>query len=251
MTLVYCVVDARIVNPKSVLDSRHLLMERSLSMKLSKLIMLSAALLLQQSSAFAIGSESIVKRSETGLTNAWKIDPAHTSAHFTVKHMMVSNVRGDFSKVSGTANYDGKNFDNSSVLAVIDASTVNTNEPNRDQHLKSADFFDVAKYPTISFKSTSVESQPNGFKIIGDLTIHGITKTVTLEAESLPPAIKDPYGNLRTGTEARTKINRKDFGLAFDKMLDNGGALVGDDVDITIDVELIQKPATADSKSTL
>jgi len=207
-------------------------------MKPSRIVMFSAILLLQQSSAFAASAE-------------WKIDPMHTGAHFTVKHMMCSNVRGDFSKVSGTANYDGKSLENSSVSAVIDASSVNTNEAQRDQHLKSPDFFDVAKYPTITFKSTKVETVPEGFKITGDLTMHGVTKPVTLTAEALPPAIKDPHGNLRTGTEATAKINRKDFGIAFDKNIDNGGALVGDDVDITIDVELIQKPATAVSKSTL
>jgi polyisoprenoid-binding protein YceI len=217
-------------------------------MKPSRILMLSAVLLLQQSSAFAV--ESIVKRNDAGL-GVWKIDPAHTSAHFMVKHMMVSNVRGDFSKVSGTANYDGKALSNSSVSAVIDANSINTNEPDRDKHLKSADFFDVAKYPTISFKSTKVEPDANGFKIIGDLTMHGITKSVTLTAEPLPPPIKDPYGNLRIGTEATAKVNRKDFGLSFDQNLDNGGALVGDNVDITIDVELLQKPATAESKSTL
>ncbi len=211
-------------------------------MKPSGIIMLSAVLLLQPSSAFAIGSESSPKLSGTASSNVWKIDPVHTSAHFMVKHMMVSNVRGDFSRISGGANYDGKSLSNSSVTAIIDASSINTNEPGRDQHLKSADFFDVAKYPTMSFKSTKVEADGNTFKIIGDLTMHGITKPITLTAETLPPPIKDPYGNLRTGTEATARVNRKDFGLAFDKNLDNGGALVGDDVDITIDVELVQKP---------
>ncbi len=245
--------------------------------------MFSSVLLFQQSFAYAVGSDSIVKQTGSGLdkyseptaavshrpgergyaranesnevsaalNKVWKIDPMHTSAHFTVRHMMVSNVRGDFPKVSGSVNYDGKNLASSSVSATIDASSVNTNEEKRDQHLKSPDFFDVAKYPTITFKSTKVEPNSSGFKVIGDLTIHGVTKPVTLVAESLPAPIKDPYGNLRTGTEATTKINRKDFGLAFDSNIDNGGALVGDDVDITIDVELTQKPATAESKSTL
>ncbi len=206
--------------------------------------MFSSVLLLQQSFAYAVGSDSTVK--QTGTSYIWKIDPMHTRAHFTVKHMMVSNVRGDFGKVSGSVNYDGKNLANSSVSAVIDAGSVNTNEPNRDQHLKSPDFFDVAKYPVITFKSTKVEPQANGFKVIGDLTLHGVTKPVTLIAETMPDPIKDPYGNLRTGTEATTKINRKDFGLSFEKNLDNGGALVGDDVDITIDVELTQKPANTE-----
>jgi len=211
-------------------------------MKLSKILMLSSVLLLQQSFAYAVGSDSAVKQSAPAYV--WKIDPMHTSAHFTVKHMMVSNVRGDFAKVSGTVNYDGKNLAKSNVTATIDTSSINTNEEKRDEHLKSPDFFDVAKYPVITFKSTKVLSEANGFKVIGDLTLHGVTKPVTLIAETLPAPIKDPYGNLRTGTEAKTKINRKDFGLSFEKNLDNGGALVGDDVDITIDVELTQKPAS-------
>jgi polyisoprenoid-binding protein YceI len=213
-------------------------------MKLSKILMFSSVLLFQHSYAYAVGSDSIVK--QPGSANVWKIDPMHTCAHFTVKHMMISNVRGDFGKVSGSVNYDGKNLAGSSVTATIDASSVNTNQEQRDQHLKSPDFFDVATYPVITFKSTQVEPEANGFKVIGDLTIHGVTKPVTLIAESLPAPIKDPHGFLRTGTEATTKINRKDFGLAFDKTMDHGGALVGDDVDITIDVELTQKPATAE-----
>jgi len=207
-------------------------------MKVANLIALSSTIFLIQSSAFAASDE-------------WKIDPMHTKAGFTVKHMMVSNVRGDFAKVTGSARYDGKSLENSEVTAVIDANSINTDEPQRDQHLKSPDFFDAAKYPTINFKSKKVEAGSDQFKITGDLTIHGVTKTVTLTAEPLPPPIKDPHGFLRTGTEAKTKINRKDFNLAFDKVMDNGGALVGDEVDITIDVELIQKPSTASSKSTI
>jgi len=207
-------------------------------MKLSKIIALSSTIYLLQSAALAADTQ-------------WKLDPAHTKASFTVKHMMVSNVRGEFGKVSGTVRYDGKTLADSGVTAVIDASSINTSEPMRDQHLKSADFFDVAKYPTITFKSKKVEADPDSFKIFGDLTMHGITKPVTLTADTLPPPIKDPMGFLRTGTEAKTTINRKDFDIAFDKVMDNGGALVGDDVVITIEAELIQKPATAESKSTL
>jgi len=207
-------------------------------MKLSKVIALSTTIWLTQSAVGAANDE-------------WKIDPLHTKAGFTVRHMMVSNVHGEFAKVTGTAHYDGQSLSDSGVSAVIDTASIDTSEPQRDQHLKSPDFFDAAKYPTITFKSTKVETDADGFKIAGDLTMHGVTKPVTLTAEALPPPIKDPHGFLRTGTEAKTKINRKDFGLAFDKVMDNGGALVGDDVDITIEVELIQKPATADSKSTL
>jgi polyisoprenoid-binding protein YceI len=208
-------------------------------MNLLKVSTLAVFVYLSQAATFA-ASDSL-----------WKIDPAHTKAGFTVKHMMISNVHGEFGKVSGTAHYDGASLADSGVSAIIDVSSINTNEPQRDQHLKSPDFFDAAKYPTITFKSKKVVSDADGFKIIGDLTIHGITKTVTLTAEPLPPPIKDPMGFLRTGTEAKTKINRKDFGLAFDRVMDNGGALVGDDVDVAIEVELIQKPATAESKSTL
>lgn len=215
-----------------------------LAMKLSNLFMLSSVFLFQASSVCAISADNLSRSGSPA--SLWKIDPMHTSAHFTVKHMMVSNVRGDFSSITGTVNYDSKNISNSNVVANIDASTINTNESNRDQHLKSPDFFDVAKYPTITFKSNKVEQKNSGLEITGDLTLHGVTKSVTLTAESLPAPIKDPHGNLRTGTEATTKINRKDFGLAFDKNLDNGGALVGDDVEITIDVELTQKPAIAE-----
>ena len=213
-------------------------------MNLSKSLILSSVLLLQQSSAYAVTSETKSKsvNATANTANVWKIDPMHTSAHFTVRHMMVSNVRGEFGKISGIINYDGKDLSTSSVSATIDASSINTGEEKRDQHLKSPDFLDVAKYPIITFKSTKVEPESNGFKITGNLTLHGVTKEVVLQAESLPAAIKDPYSNLRTGTEATTKINRKDFGLEFDKNLDNGGALVGDDIDITIDVELTQKP---------
>jgi polyisoprenoid-binding protein YceI len=207
-------------------------------MKPSNIIVLSSLVCLMQSPVLAVDTQ-------------WKIDPAHTKAGFTVKHMMVSNVHGEFGKVSGTAHYDGNSLATSDVSAVIDTASIDTSEPQRDQHLKSPDFFDAAKYPTITFKSKKVVSDADGFKIIGDLTMHGVTKTVTLSAEPLPPPIKDPMGFLRTGTEAKTKINRKDFGVAFDKVMDNGGALVGDDVDVTIEVELIQKPSTAESKSTL
>ncbi len=208
-------------------------------MKLSNVIAVSVLICLAQSSSVLAADTE------------WKIDPAHTKAGFSVRHMMVSNVHGEFAKVTGTAHYDGKSLATSDVSAVIDTASIDTSEPQRDQHLKSPDFFDAAQYPTITFKSTKVESRGDEFKIIGDLTMHGVTKPITLVAQDLPPPIKDPHGFLRTGTAAKAKINRKDFGLAFDKVMDNGGAMVGDEVEITIEVELIQKPATAESKSTL
>jgi polyisoprenoid-binding protein YceI len=179
----------------------------------------------------------------------WTVDSAHTSAHFSVKHMMISNVQGDFAKVSGTVHYDGKNLDKASINASIDANSVDTHDENRDNHLKTADFFDVSKYPTITFKSTKIEPGSEGFKIYGDLTIHGITKPVVLKAEPLSQVVKI-HGGSHVGTSATTKINRKDFNLSFNKTLDNGGAMVGDDVNITLDVELKQDaPKTGETKS--
>src|SRR5262249_11258599 len=144
------------------------------TMKPSRIILITAAFLLQQPFAQAVGTDNFSKSA----THVWKIDPMHTKASFTIKHMMVSNVRGNFGKVSGTVNYDGKNLTTSSVTASIDANSVNTNEEKRDEHLRSADFFDVEKYPTVAFKSTKVVPETNGFKVYGDLTIHGVTKPV-------------------------------------------------------------------------
>ena len=176
----------------------------------------------------------------------WTVDSAHTAAHFAVKHMMISNVSGDFSKTTGTVKYDGKHLDKATIDATIDVNSINTRDEHRDGHLKSPDFFDAAKYPTITFKSTKIEAGADPtkepFKIHGDLTIHGVTKQVVLNAEPLSPVIK-AQGGLHVGTSATTKINRKDYGLNFNKTLDNGGAVVGDDVTVTLDVELKQKPA--------
>lgn len=177
---------------------------------------------------------------------AWTIDTPHSAARFGVKHMMVSNVSGDFGKVTGTVHYDGKNLDKASVEATIDANSIDTRDENRDKHLKSPDFFDTAKYPTITFKSTKVEPGKDGFKVIGDLTMHGVTKSVTLNAEPLSPEVK-AQGGVHMGTSATTKINRKDFGLNFNKTLDNGGAMVGDEIKIDLDLEMKSKPAEAEA----
>jgi polyisoprenoid-binding protein YceI len=180
---------------------------------------------------------------------AWEIDSAHSSAQFAVKHMMVSNVRGEFSKVTGTVDYDGKDITKMSVQASIDVNTIDTREPNRDQHLKSEDFFDVAKYPTITFKSKRAESAGSGkFRLIGDLTMHGVTREVVLDVEGPSAEVKDKRGNLRMGASATTKVNRKDFGLKWNALLETGGAVVGDEVTITIDLEMVQKlpPAGAE-----
>jgi polyisoprenoid-binding protein YceI len=179
-------------------------------------------------------------------TSVWEIDPAHTNAQFAIRHLMVSTVRGEFSKVNGTVNLNEQDPTKSTVEATIDTTSLNTRIAKRDDHLKSPDFFDVAKYPTITFKSKKIEAVGDGkFKVTGDLTMHGVTKEVVLNVEGSPKPIKDPTGKMRIGGGATTKINRKDFGLAYNKTLETGGVLIGDDVDITIDVELTQKQDTA------
>jgi len=173
------------------------------------------------------------------------IDSAHSAAQFSVKHMMVSNVRGTFSKVTGTANIDEKDLTRSTVEAVIDATTVNTNEPKRDEHLRSADFFDTAKYPTITFKSTKVEKAGQNLKVTGDLTLHGVTRPVVLDVEGFTTEAKDQWGNTKRGGTATTKINRKHFGLGWNSVLETGGVAVGEEVAITLDLELNKKKEPA------
>jgi polyisoprenoid-binding protein YceI len=173
----------------------------------------------------------------------WDIDSTHSSAHFSVKHLMISNVRGEFSKVTGKISYDPSNIGATKIEASIDASTVNTREEKRDEHLKSPDFLDTAKFPAITFKSTSVEKGGDGLKIHGDLTLHGVTKPVALDAELPSGETKDPWGGMRIGVSATTKINRRDFGLAFNQTLETGGLIVGDHLSISIDVELTQSKA--------
>lgn len=173
--------------------------------------------------------------------STWKIDPAHTEAEFKVKHMMITNVKGRFSGVSGTLSLDEQDVTNSRVEVTIPAATIDTREPDRDTHLKSADFLDVEKFPTLSFSSTSVTLRPNDeLEIEGDLTIHGVTRKVRLAVEGPTPEGKDPWGNTRIGASAITKINRKDYGLVWNATLETGGILVGDDVAITIDAEFIK-----------
>ena len=170
----------------------------------------------------------------------YNIDPAHSSAQFTVRHMMITNVHGSFSAVAGTVVFDPDDPSKCSIEGAIDATTVNTQEAQRDTHLKSADFLDVEKYPTITFKSTKVETDGDDYRVTGDLTIHGVTKSVVLEVDAPSGEAKDPWGNWRIGTSARTKIKRSDFGLDFNAVLETGGFLVGDDLKIEIDVSLIK-----------
>lgn len=179
----------------------------------------------------------------------YEIHPTNSSALFSVKHMMVSNVRGSFSKVTGTANIDEKDITKSSVEAVIDAATVNTNDAKRDEHLRGNEFFDVAKFPTLTFKSTKVEKSGDGLKLMGNLTIHGVTKPVVLEAEGFTVEAKDPYGNIKRGGTATTKVNRKDFGLTWNAALETGGVAVGEQISITLEIELVKKQPKAPVKS--
>jgi polyisoprenoid-binding protein YceI len=178
-------------------------------------------------------------------TTTWQIDPKHSSAQFAVTHLMISTVRGEFHQLNGTVVVDDADISKSSVNVTIDATTVDTREPDRDKHLMSADFFDVAKYPTMVFKSTKVESAgPGRLKITGDLTIRGVTKQAILEVSAPKPPIKDPWGLQRTAVSGSTRINRQDFGVAWNKTLDAGGVVVGDEVNINLDVEMVV-PAAA------
>jgi len=167
----------------------------------------------------------------------YQIDPVHTSAHFSVRHLMISNVRGEFTKVSGKILWDAEDPSSLSIEADIDAASINTREPQRDAHLKSPDFLDVEKYPTIHFESTQVHSDKGDLKVGGNLTIHGVTRDVVLELEGPTPETKDPWGNVKVGASATTKINRKDFGLTWNAALETGGVMVGDEIKISIDVE--------------
>ena len=174
--------------------------------------------------------------------DSWQIDPIHTSVEFTVRHMMISNVKGQFTKTSGTITVNGSDATSAQIDATIDATSIDTRVERRDDDLKGPNFLDVAKFPTITFKSTKVEAAgPGKWKVTGDLTLHGVTKPVVLDVEASGTPIHDPMGNTRAGASATTKINRKDFGLAYNKALEAGGVMVGDEVAISIDVEAIKK----------
>jgi len=174
--------------------------------------------------------------------STWNIDPDHSNVGFKVRHMMVSNVRGSFEKYTGTVELDEKDITRSKANVTIDTASVNTMAEMRDLHLRSADFFDVAKYPTMKFVSRKVDrAGKDRLKVTGNLTLHGITKEVVLDVEYTPGQIKDPKGNIRKGATASAKINRKDFGLAWNKALESGGVVVGDEVTITLEIEMVKK----------
>ena len=173
--------------------------------------------------------------------SSWEIDPAHSNVQFGVRHMMISTVHGKFTKFTATATGDEKDAAHAGVQASIDVASIDTGDEKRDAHLKTADFFDAEKFPTITFKSTKVEAAGDRrFKLHGDLTMHGVTKPVVLDVEATPE-VKGMRGETRAGARATTKINRKDFGISWSKSMDGGGVVVGDEVEVTIDVEAVKK----------
>ena len=174
--------------------------------------------------------------------DTWNIDGAHSQTGFSVKHFMISTVRGDFDKTEGKVVLDEADVTKSTVEATIDVASVSTRDEKRDTHLKGPDFFEVAKFPKMTFKSTKVERDGAGYKITGDLTIKDVTKPVVLTVDAISAETKDPFaGALHRGTHASTKINRQDFGLKWNKAIETGGAVVGDEVTIELNVELIKK----------
>ena len=172
----------------------------------------------------------------------WSIDPDHSNVGFKVRHLMVSNVRGDFGKVTGLVEIDDKDLTKSKVEVTIDTASINTGVAKRDEHLKSADFFDVAKYPTMTFVSQKVKKASNDrLQVYGLLTLHGVTREVVLDVEGPTRAYKDPWGNIKRGATAIAKINRKDFGLSWNAAIESGGVAVGEEVTIALEIELLKK----------
>lgn len=177
---------------------------------------------------------------QTIAVSIWAVDPAHSTAHFKVRHMAISWVRGEFRILGGTLRWNEDNLAESSVEAEVDAASVNSGEPQRDDHLRSADFLDVERFPVIHFRSTRLSrAADGGLTITGNLTIHGVTRPVELQTAEISPATRDPWGGVRIATSATAKLNRRDFGLMWNKILEAGGLLVGDDVFLDLDVEFV------------
>jgi polyisoprenoid-binding protein YceI len=189
-------------------------------------------------------ASAIVTPASTAATKAistWNIDPAHSVAEFKIRHMMISYVRGEFSGLSGVLKLDETDSTRSTIEASIPAASIRTVDEKLDAHLKQADFFDVEKFPTLTFKSTRVRSTGDrDYEVTGDLTIHGVTESVTLAVSDVSAPSTDPWGNRRIGLSASTRINRKDFGIVWNAALDAGGVLVGEEVSITLDVQFIK-----------
>jgi polyisoprenoid-binding protein YceI len=174
--------------------------------------------------------------------STYQIDTAHTHAQFKVRHLMISNVRGEFTKVTGTVELDDANPDKASINVTIDVASISTRDPQRDAHLKSADFFDVEKFPTITFVSKeAVKSGDDSYEVVGELTIHGVTRTIDLIVEDVTPEVKDPFGLFRRGASAKATILRSHYGVLYNAVLEAGGVAISDEVHITIDTELTRQ----------
>ena len=174
-------------------------------------------------------------------TSTWDIDTAHSAAQFTVRHMAISNVNGSFTKVTGSVQFDDADITKSTVDATIDAASIDTRVEARDADLKSDKFFDVAKFPTLTFKSKKIVKNGDKVTLIGDLTMHGVTKEVTLDVDGPTAAVSDPWGNTRRGFSATTKVNRQDYGVKWQGTLKGGELVVADEVKISLDIELVKK----------
>jgi polyisoprenoid-binding protein YceI len=171
----------------------------------------------------------------------YQIDPAHSGVHFSIRHLMISTVRGSFSGVKGTIVHDPENPLATTLEAEVDIRTINTNDEKRDGHLKSADFFDVEKYPVMTYKSSKVtKGDSTDYTVVGDLTLHGVTKPVTLTVDETSDPVKDPWGNTRVGATAKAKLSRSDFGLVWNAAMETGGVMLGDDVKIEFDIEMVR-----------
>jgi polyisoprenoid-binding protein YceI len=178
----------------------------------------------------------------TPATTTWKIDPTHSAVEFKIKHLMISNVKGHFTGVTGTLSLDEADVTNSSIDAAIEIASIHTRDEGRDAHLKSAEFFDAEQFPTMNLKSTHIARKADGELVVtGDLTIKGVTRSEQFAVEGPSEAAKDPWGNTRIGVTATTKINRKDFGLTWNAALETGGVMVGEDVTITLDLEFVKQ----------
>ena len=190
-------------------------------------------------------SASLVLLSPTSASaGTWDIDPAHSTVEFSVRHMMVTTIKGQFQKVKGTVELDDKDASKSTVDVSIDTASIDTREQKRDAHLKSADFFDAAKFPAITFKSTKVEKAGKGkLKVTGDLTMHGVSKPLVLMVEGPSASVKDPFGRTVRGVMAIGKLDRKDWGMTWNKALDTGGVVVSDEVKLDINAELAERAA--------
>ncbi|ABL00599.1 YceI family protein [Pelobacter propionicus] len=178
----------------------------------------------------------------SALASTWNLDPDHSAAQFKVKHLMISNVRGNFEKISATLHLDDRDITKSRVEVSIDVASINTGVNKRDDHLRSPDFFDVTKFPAMTFVSTRVEKAgPGKLSVTGNLTIKGVTRPVVLRVDGLTPEVRDPWGQIRRGASATTTINRRDFGITWNKSMDNGGVVVGEEVAIQLEVEFVRK----------